>query len=260
MTNGRVWEELEQNGVVLLPAFFPPDSLMRFKQAASACFQSIAAMGSIPQHYRFSHSSNSVLLTALLDFGFASRIELLAPLSAPGLIDLFTQAMNSPWQCNLEQSWARHKFGVVQNPQAHPPDSQAPGPGYHLQNWHQDGALGARFPLQPGPAIPMTDLLTCWIPLEACGSQSPGLEFIRRRQSALLHFTELGDQSLRRRFPAVDFWAPALHFGDCLVFLKDVLHRTHVLPAMARNRLSIEYRIFPRESLSTDQENIPRQP
>ena len=90
----------------------------------------------------------------------------------------------------------------------------------------------------------MTELLTCWIPLAPCGIDSPGLEFVRRRQPALVHYTELGDSALRQRFSPQEFWAPALEFGDGLVFLNDILHRTHVSHDMQHDRLSVEYRIF----------------
>jgi len=92
----------------------------------------------------------------------------------------------------------------------------------------------------------MTELLTCWIPLNPCGIDSPGLELVRCRQPALLHFTELDDAALRRRFPPHEFWAPALEFGDGLVFLNSILHRTYAHPEMPHNRLSVEYRIVPR--------------
>ncbi len=136
----------------------------------------------------------------------------------------------------MEQSWVRKKFAP----------HLAPVTGYHIQNWHQDGALGVSFPDEPGPVIPMTDLLTCWIPMTPCGVDGPGLEFVRRRPPALLHFTELNDSALRKRFSPEEFWAPELEFGDGLVFLNDVLHRTCVRPEMLHNRLSVEYRIFPR--------------
>ena len=144
--------------------------------------------------------------------------------------------MGGEWTCNMEQSWVRKKFTPL----------QAPAAEYHPQDWHQDGALGVRFPLESGPVIPMTELLTCWIPLNTCGRDSPGLEFVRRRQPALVHFTELDDSALRQRFPPQEFWAPALEFGDGLVFLNSILHRTYARPEMRHNRLSVEYRIFPR--------------
>ena len=95
--------------------------------------------------------------------------------------------------------------------------------------------------------IPIRTLATCWIPLHACGRESPGLEFVRQVQPALLHFTELDDAVLRRRFDPDAFWAPALEFGDGLVFLNHVLHRTHVDAEMRSHRLSLDYRIFPAE-------------
>jgi hypothetical protein len=71
------------------------------------------------------------------------------------------------------------------------------------------------------------------------------LEFIRRPQGSLLHFTELEDAALRRRFQPQEFCAPDLESGDGLVFLNGTLHRTYSRPEMRQNRLSVEYRIFP---------------
>jgi hypothetical protein len=230
--------QLRESGVALLRGFFAQAALTRLREAAAGCFQSICIGSSIPERYRFNPLSNSVLLTALLDCG-CEIDDLLAPLSSPELEGLFTETMKRPWRCNLEQSWVRKKFAP-----AHAPDC-----GYHLQNWHQDGALGARFPLQPGPEIPMTELVTCWIPLQDCGTDSPGLEFVRRRPRVLLHFTELDDSALRARFGEDEFWAPSLEFGDGLIFLNDVLHRTHVRPGMHEDRLSVEYRIFSQENI-----------
>ncbi len=236
MASGDPSTELREQGIARLRHVFPKDSLVTLKDAAARCFQAIATEKALPGHYRFSRSSHTILLAALTDFGCDRSQDLLAPLSAPGLEQLFSQAMGSEWTCNMDQSWIRKKFAPV----------HAPAPGYHLQNWHQDGALGVRFPLEPGPVIPMTELLTCWIPLNQCGVDSPGLEFVRRRQPALLHFSELDDSALRRRLSPQEFWAPSFELGDGLVFMNDMLHRTHVTPEMRHDRLSVEYRIFPR--------------
>ena len=222
--------ELRETGVVVLRDVFATDGLRALREAAARCFEAIEA-GDYPVH-RYSHS---VLLGALTDFGCGPE-DLLAPLNAPGMTDLFSAAPGGAWSCKMEQSWARKKFAP----------RNAPSREYFPQNWHQDGALGVQFPLEPGPAIPMTELVTCWIPLDPCGADSPGLEFVRGRQDSLLHFTELDDAGLRRRFPAETFWAPELEFGEGLVFLNSVLHRTHSRPEMARDRMSVEYRIFPR--------------
>ena len=228
--------QLREQGIALLRGVLAKGCLTKLKEAAVRCFEAIGTGRPVPERYRFNRFSHSILLTALLDFGFGNLEELRAPLSAPALEPLFSQTMGCGWDCNLDQSWVRKKFAPL----------QVAAPEYHPHSWHQDGALAVRFPLEPGPVIPMTALLTCWIPLNACGRDSPGLEFVRRRQPALLHFTELDDPALRRRFPPQEFWAPELEMGDGLVFLNDILHRTYAGPDMQHNRLSVEYRISPR--------------
>ena len=148
---------------------------------------------------------------------------------------MFSSLWGARWGWHLEHSWARKKFAP----------GNVPASAGHKQDWHQDGALGIQFPLEPGPPIPPGSLVTCWIPLDPCGTDSPGLEFIRQSQASLLHFSELDDALLRLRLPAPSFWIPELAFGDLLIFRGDVLHRTHLAPEMRRDRMSIEYRAFP---------------
>lgn len=226
--------QLREQGVVLLRDVFDRGSLTQLKTAAGLFFEAIGTEGSLPERYRYNRFSNSVLLTALADFGCGSWEALRAPLSAAALQSVFAEA-GPGWTCNMEQSWVRKKFSP----------RLAPHSGYQLQGWHQDGALGVSFPAEPGQVVPMTELLTCWIPLDRCGEDSPGLEFVRRRQPALLHFTELDDSALRRRFSPHEFWAPSLEVGDGLIFLNDILHRTYVHSEMGQNRISVEYRMMP---------------
>ncbi len=227
---------LRQEGVVLLRSFFAREPLTLLREAAVRCFEAIEGGIPIPDHYYgFTRQSHSVRLPALLDFGIESEPALTAPLSENGLSEMFSCLVGGACRCRLEHSWVRKKFAP----------RNAHRPGYHIQDWHQDGAPGAQFPLQPGPVIPETNLVTCWIPLHACGRNSPGLEFIRNPPPALLHYTELDDTALRRRFGPAAFWAPALEFGDGLVFSNKVLHRTHVDADMRGDRISVEYRILP---------------
>ena len=225
--------QLLEHGVILLRDVFAKDSLIGFRDAATRCFEAVEADNALAEIHKFNRFSHSVPLAALMDFGCE---ELTKPLSAPGLDALFSEAMGCSWACSMEQSWVRKKFAPM----------LAPASMYSEQGWHQDGALGVWFPAESGSVLPMTELLTCWIPLDACGRESPGLEFVRGRQAALLHFTELDDLALRQRFRPEEFWAPELELGDGLVFLNSVLHRTYTRPEMRRNRLSVEYRIFPR--------------
>ncbi len=238
MATGHAAAQLRETGIALLRGYFPVEALASLHAAADRCFEAVAAGAALPEGYRFNVYSHSVLLRALTDFGLGSLDDLLAPVKLPGLGDLFTEALGGGWQCNPEQSWVRKKFAPC----------HTAGTGSRRQNWHQDGALGVRFPLEPVANVAMTELVTCWIPLAACGVDSPGLEFILGRQPGLLHFTELEDAALRQRFSARQFWVPELELGDGLIFLNSVLHRTHERPEMSRNRMSLEYRVFPADT------------
>lgn len=142
--------------------------------------------------------------------------------------DPLTYAGLDPSTCRLEHSWLRRKV---------PPDCQP-----HI--WHQDGGLGVDFPPHPGSMPPLTRLLTVWMPLDPCGEDAPGLEFVTRPLDTLLHFAELNDAGLRARFDAEEFWAPVLAPGDALLFGCGTLHRTHYRAGMRQPRTSIEYRLF----------------
>lgn len=238
MVGEELRERLQHDGLVLLHRFFPPEPLIRQREAANCCFEAIEAGRPVSENHRFIPQANSVQVTALLDFGIEGEADLLAPLATDGLNEIFLDLLGGPWRCRLEHCWVRKKFAPRNAPKA----------GYSIQDWHQDGALGAQFPLQPGPAIPATIMATCWIPFDACGSGSPGLEFICKPQASLLHFTELHDGALRERFDPAAFWVPELDFGDGLVFRNDILHRTHVNEEMRNDRMSVEYRIFPAQS------------
>src|SRR5579862_3076405 len=99
MTIDLLSTELREHGVFLLRNFFARDPLIRMKEAASRCFQSIETGSSVPKLYRFSQSSHSVILSSLLDFGCEREDDLLAPLSAPRLHPLFSLTMGDSWRC-----------------------------------------------------------------------------------------------------------------------------------------------------------------
>jgi len=125
---------VQDEGVVLLRNFFAGDVLTRLREAASRCFGAIESCGRVSEHYRFTPQANSVLLAALLDFGIESEAALMAPLARDGLNELFTGLVGGRWRCRLGNSWARKKFAPRNAPRA----------GYRIQDWHQDGALGAQ--------------------------------------------------------------------------------------------------------------------
>ena len=193
----------------------------------------IVHTGSAEALRRIAHLPSTTDSIRLSELGLPSQ-ELLAPVLSAGLDQLAAEIIGGPVACRLEHSWLRKRFAPRNAP-----------PGHHPNSWHQDGGLGVKFPPAPGALPPMTRLVTCWITLDACGRDAPGLELIRHPLDTLLHFTELDDEKLRQRFIAEDFWSPELEPGDTLVMAPGVLHRTYVRPEMRHDRLSVEFRFFP---------------
>jgi hypothetical protein len=70
-----------------------------------------------------------------------------------------------------------------------------------------------------------------------------------RRFDGLLSPVELIGSRVSARFKPEEFWRPVLEPGDALLFRGDVLHRTHVTPAMTQDRTSVELRFFPAGNL-----------
>jgi hypothetical protein len=171
--------------------------------------------------------------------------------------------------CNLDHSWIRRQYAPHRYPRFHAPHA-----------WHQDGALGFDFLSHPDgnyPADALLQMATCWIALDPCGLTAPGLELIvlptrtandgmcnkgllsprlssrggegettvaRERPLSLLPPSDLTDTRIGARFPSDHFWQPTLEPGDALLFSGDILHRTHVTPAMTHDRTSLELRFF----------------
>src|SRR5581483_1139399 len=149
----EVVAELKRFGVAWLRGVVPAEAVQSLRSAAVACFDAIEAGGTAPDKYRFNRLSNSVLATALLDYGVSGAEELIAPAAGAGMDAIAAELLGRGAGWSGEQSWVRKK--------------QAPGPGrpahYQPHSWHQDGALGVRFPATPGAVGPMTLLVTCWL-------------------------------------------------------------------------------------------------
>ena len=143
--------------------------------------------------------------------------------------------------CDVDQCWVRRQYAPRNYPPLHSP-----------HGWHQDGAL--RFDLfaysgLPFPPDAVLDMVTCWIPLIPCGVEAPGLEVVTRWPEGLLAPADLTDECVRARFAPETFLRPAMKPGDALLFRGDILHRTHVTPAMTKDRTSIELRFFPAHNI-----------
>lgn len=217
--------------MALVRKFLDPGALLPLRDAASAAFAAIERGEPARAPYCYNQFSGSLLLGPVCE---DARLPFDACIGGAELVGLFSDALGGSARCNPDQCWLRKKYPPAIAPPRHAPNA-----------WHQDGALGVRFPDQPGSTPPMTPLISWWVPLTPCGRLSPGLEFIRHRLDTLLHYTELNDASLRRRFEPHEFWSPELELGDALAFLNGTLHRTQISPQMREPRLSVEYRFWP---------------
>ena len=147
-------------------------------------------------------------------------------------------ALGARLACDADECWIRRQYAIGNYPPLHAP-----------HGWHQDGALrfdflGRGVDLSAPDAL--LDMATCWIALSACGgTEAPGLELIARRLPGLLEPAELTHAHLSASFAAADFCRPQMAPGDALLLRGDVLHRSHLTPAMRCDRTSLELRVFP---------------
>ena len=138
--------------------------------------------------------------------------------------------------CDIDQCWIRRQYAPCNAP-----------PHHAAHSWHQDGALGFDFVAHAGKPLPanaLLDMITCWIPLTACGEHAPGLELVQPRIARMFAPAELTESNLRAAFPPDAFERPVMAAGDALLLPGSTLHRTHVSPAMTHDRTSIELRLF----------------
>ena len=129
-----------------------------------------------------------------------------------------------------DQCWARWQY---------PPGRGPAGHGAH--GWHQDGALHADFNAGEPPDR-LLRLLTCWIALTPCGGDAPGLELLCKPLPGLLPPAALSPAQVDLQYSADELWRPTMATGDALLFGGDTLHRSHVMPAMSAERISLELR------------------
>ena len=138
--------------------------------------------------------------------------------------------------CDIDQCWIRRQYAPHHAP-----------PQHAAHSWHQDGALCFDFVAHAGKPLPanaLLDMITCWIPLTACGENAPGLELVQPRIARMFAPAELTEPKLRAAFPPDAFERPVMAAGDALLLAGSTLHRTHVSPAMTLARTSIELRFF----------------
>lgn len=190
---------------------------------------------SLPDGERFQPTASSFTVGAI--FSQQELRRLLSSIMSEPVGSWITENLLGSLVCDLDQSWVRRQFAPGRYPVFHAP-----------HGWHQDGALGFDFRAHPSgrfPAEGMLRMVTCWVALDPCGEDAPGLELVCPPMDGLLAPSQLLDQGVRALFRKDQFCRPVLEPGDALLFRGDILHRTHVSQEMTKDRTSVELRFFP---------------
>ena len=245
----QIPDYLLHDGIILCRGILPRAHVTKWKSASDAGYQDLEleCRNGDPANItriagtreRFIPTASSFTIGALGSDRNVS--ELLNSISA-GVAGMWIRNILG-WRllCNVDQSWVRRQYAPSRYPPLHAP-----------HGWHQDGALKFDFQSHPDGEFPrnaVLNMVTCWIPLDSCGHDAPGLELITDRLGALLSPRQLQTEFLQSRFTPKKFWQPSLGPGDALLFRGDILHRTHVMPEMTNDRTSIELRFFSAASI-----------
>lgn len=236
-------ESPARNGILLCRAILREERLAILKSAINKRYKELetarkkgdaaAIARLIGERERFVPTASSFTIGAVPEVNVSEILTIVVTGPAEDWIKDF---LNDRLICDLDQSWVRRQYAPSRYPALHAP-----------HGWHQDGALKFDFLSHANRELPpdaMLNMVTCWISLDPCGVDAPGLELITERIDRLLLPTELQADSVQARFEPEKFWRPILELGDALLFRGEILHRTHVMPRMSQDRTSIELRFF----------------
>jgi hypothetical protein len=230
-----------RDGIILCRAILARQQLIKWKSAIDSRYRDLKIAGRngdtariLGTRERFVPTASSFTIGAMSADRNVSELLNSVSSGASGL--WIKNILGSQLLCNLDQSWVRRQYAPSRYPPLHAP-----------HGWHQDGALNFDFASHPDDKLPrhgMLNMITCWISLDSCGLDAPGLELITERPGGLLSPSELPSRSIDARFSPEKFWQPTLNPGDALLFRGDMLHHTHVKKEMTKDRTSIEFRFF----------------
>lgn len=237
---------LQQKGVIVLKNIFNFEQLSNLNKATEKCFNNIETLikekginnvkNYLPSHYNFLPHVTSLNISALNDYDSQIITDILSLIENSLIQQILGETMGENHKVKLDQCWLRKQYAPSNYHNLHQP-----------HRWHQDGALGLKFPLISEDQyvdIPLTNLITLWLPLTDCGVNRPGLQFITKNLEKPLHFNYLKEEILREMFNFEDFFTPKLNIGDGVIFLNGTLHQTYVNSMMKNDRMSIEFRFF----------------
>jgi hypothetical protein len=231
---------------VLLRHVWPPAWLERLKNRAQAAFELRNRQHrerTLPvwmaRHYRSDH----VLFLDLqaLDAPSGPPLEVIAGFFQTPLPLLIQAYWRESFVINLASSVVRQ---------------QEPTHSERYTPWHQDGYfMDTQLPA-----------LNAWVPLQACGEESPGLEFALGDWQGLLP-TQAPAVDVREDYASMTICAevlaraqqvsPLLAAGDMLLFDHLIPHRTHATEKMTQRRTSVEIRLIPGMGLPPGYAGLP---
>lgn len=236
------WREV---GAVLLPGALDRSLVADLARAAGERYRWIertalrdrppGVEAGLPRGWRFVPTASSLSLEALDEEAGLDVARTLATTRPLG--GILASLHQGPFSIDLDHAWLRRQYAPDRYPRWHAP-----------HGWHQDGALGHDFAADPTPDASgrggLLPVVTCWIPLDPCGRDAPGLELIATRLDRLLAPAELTERAVSDAFGGADAWTPEMQPGDVLLMHGGTLHRTHVTAGMTGDRTSVELRVF----------------
>src|SRR4051812_28747103 len=181
------------SGLLLCKSLLPAELIESCRAQADAAYQKLRggqgeaawapATPALPANERFVPTASSFTIGAVLseaDIQAVSGSVMDGESGAWLEVELDGEIIFHP-----KQSWVRRQYAPCNYPPMHAP-----------HGWHQDGALGFDFTSYPNGDYPPEALLemgTCWIALDACGKDAPGLEVVMERFSQVLPPSDLAE-------------------------------------------------------------------
>ena len=239
-------QEIARHGSAVLRDVWAPEDLRRLREAivgfSERRAQLVAEGLADPLMQRY-HEAGSVVLTWLI---FEGRIDL----------DFFAHMFRGSFYHEV----CRRFFDsdrLVMAPERcgarylQPPHSARTSLPYHQDSVEQDRRV--------------QHVMNCWIPLDpGAGLTAPGVEVVRdpgkprfklkgmagAGQGSVYDAVAIDRDDVLAEYGEDRFLAPTFEVGDGFAFTENVIHRSHVTPAMDQPRIGFEFRVFSLDHLA----------
>jgi len=168
--------------------------------------------------YNESRRATSV---AELDDADQGRLSFLRVVFSTIIFDILSHFLGNNFLCAVEHSRLRLQYGNRQRPDQHLP-----------HGWHSDSGVGY------GPGL----MATVWVPLNACGITSPGLEVVPG-SNAPSDGEGTTTEVIQNTYGKNGIHAVIADPGDVVILSSRLLHRTQQNEDLLDDRYSIDLRV-----------------